>query len=755
MVLEKRWLKWLRYFFSGLLLYLVLVDLNVFYLFGPSPSISELRNPQLALASELYTCDSVLIGKYYKEKRSPVKLSEVAPVFIDALIATEDIRFYSHHGIDLKSALGGIFSTATGDKRGGSTLTQQLVKNLFRTRHTQSSGLLSKVPGIRTLAYKTKEWITSVKLEFNYSKTDILELYINTVGFGNNTYGIRVASITYFNKEPIHLTVEEACLLVGMLKATSTYNPISKPEAAVERRNIVIAQLGKYKSISPTQLDRLKQLPLLLDLSSKLKEEEQDSYLRSAAKESIENWCEENGYDIYRDGLQIYTTIDSKLQLLAEQAVNEKMREIQRRFNNHWEGRNPWVDEDRHEIKGFLQNYMQRTPVYKSLKKQFNNDTLSIDSCLNVRKRMKVFTWLGERDTTFSSYDSVRYYLTLMQTGLMTLNPFTRHIKAWVGGISHKYFKYDHVNQSKRQPGSTFKPFAYCTAIDKGYSPCDRFYDRPVHIRYLENGKNKVWSPQNSDWAFTGYYMSLRWAMAKSCNSVTAQLTEKVGWDNVVKYAHRCGIKSSLAKVPSICLGSSVVNLQEMVNAYGTFLADGLYAEPVLVNKIYDRDGRLLVEFKAQSKRVLDEETAWLMVWMLRGGMQEPGGTSQALWEYKLHWQKNEVGGKTGTSSNHSDGWYLGLTKDLITGVWVGADDPSIHFRVSELGEGSKTALPIYGRFMELVYQHPETGILPAKFPAPKNKIKRQYQCSSVTPKSVGDSIKILLSVPDSVVKSE
>lgn len=737
----RKCLNGLGYIGGVILLLIILFELNPLGFFGYIPSIQDIKTPKMPLASELFTSDSVLIGRYFKEKRSPVTLAEVDSHLIQVLLATEDVRFYKHHGIDMKSVLAGVFSTASGDKRGASTITQQLVKNLYHTRHPKNQGLAGKVPLLRTLSFKLKEWFTALKLEMTYTKPQLLEMYLNTVGFGNNAFGIKVAARTYFNKLPAELNWQESALLIGMLKATTTYNPLSNYDKAWERRNVVLDQLAKYNILSAEVADSLSSLPIILNNESLENDEEQDSYIRVAARQALQKWCDENGYDIYADGLKIYTTIDSKLQALAEQASNEKMREIQRRFNQHWRGQNPWVDDRKREIKGFLENYLERTPAYKALIQQYKSDTAAIDSVLQVKKPMKVFTWNGERDTLLSTIDSLRYYLTTLQTGMMTLDPFTGHIKVWIGGIHHRYFKYDHVNQSKRQPGSTFKPFAYCAAIDNGMSPCDRYYDTPVHIRYEEKGKKKVWSPQNSDWVFTGQHMTLRWAMARSCNSVTAQITEKVGWDNVARYAHKCGIRSPLAIVPSISLGSSVVTLQEMVNAYGTFLNSGLYTEPLLVHRICDRDGKLLAEFKATPRRVLSEETAWLMVWMFRGGMQEPGGTSQALWEYDLFKKGNEVGGKTGTSSNHADGWYIGLTKDLVTGVWVGADDPSIHFRVSELGEGSKTALPIYGRFMELVYQHPETGITLGKFPDPAVKITKTYRCGNVVQQVIPDSI--------------
>ncbi len=406
---------------------------------------------------------------------------------------------------------------------------------------------------------------------------------------------------------------------------------------------------------------------------------------------------------------------------------------LQKRFDNLWGNKNPWRDLKGNEIKDFLLKAEQRLPIYALLQTKYHGDTVQIKQYFEKKKQMKVFTWNGERDTTFSSADSLRYYTRLLNTGMMTIEPNSGKIKVWVGGIDNKYFKYDHVNQSKRQAGSTFKPFAYLTALDNGYSPCDKFTDKPVSISYVDDGKPQVWTPNNADWKFTGREMSLRWAMCKSVNSITAQLTEKVGWDKVVAYAHKCGIESPLRSVPSICLGSSDVSVYEMVRAYSTFLNKGNKIDPLLVTKITDKNGDSIAEFTLKTEKVLSDEVAWLMMYMFKGGMEEPGGTSQALWEYQGLWKNpsNEIGGKTGTSTKYVDGWYMGITKDLVTGVWVGADDRSVHFTTSETGEGSHTALPIFGRFMEKVYADPKSGYTPGPFPKPWTKITKSYNCPS------------------------
>lgn len=747
-------LRYALYLVLFIVLLFISVDSNFLGLFGYSPTFKFIRNPQFSVASELLTSDGKLIGKYYKENRNPAKYEELPKNLIDALVSTEDERFYSHHGIDYYSLISSIWSTARGDKRGGSTITQQLAKNLYHTRKKKSSGYLSKVPGLGTLVVKMKEWVTALKIEHVYTKQQILALYLNTVSFGNNTYGIKVASKKYFNKKPADLDVQESALLVGMLKATSTYNPENNPEKALARRNVVLGHMVKNKMLSAAEFSRVSVLPIRLDVSSVMDEEDKDSYIRAAVNNVIRVWAKKKGYDIYSDGLKIYTTIDSRFQQYAEEAVNTKMKSLQNTLNNQWKGKNPWVDENGIEIKDFVDQLIRRMPQYTYLTTHFT-DPAALTAYLKVPKRMRVFTWKGEKDTTFSSIDSLTYYAKMLQTGMMSFDPFTGYIKAWVGGIDNDYFKYDHVMQSKRQAGSTFKPFVYLAAIDNGFSPCDKITDKPVTISYIDvvDGKHKTWTPKNADWKNTYYDMSLRWAMGKSCNSVTAQLTEKIGPEKVVKYAKLLGIKSDLKAVPSIGLGPFDVSLFDMVGAYGTFLNHGTYTEPMLIVRIEDNDGNVIEEFKPKRKDVISEETSWLMLYMLQGGIQEPGGTSQALWEYDLWKKENQIGGKTGTSSNFSDAWYIGVSKDLVTGVWVGAEDRSVHFKTSQTGEGSRTALPIFGAYMEKLYHDPKSGITYGKFPKSKVKITRKYYCPTPIPRKdtlKSDSLNAV-SVPDSL----
>jgi penicillin-binding protein 1A len=730
--IRNQYLRYFTIFIYFIIIFFCAIELNFLWLFGYSPDMRDIKTPTMSLSSEVYTADGKLIGRFYKENRSPVDFKSISPNLIKALIATEDVRFYKHNGVDFYSFFTSMLSTAKGDRRGGSTITQQLAKNLFQTRKRKAQGLVSHVPLLGTVVFKFKEWLTAFKIEHVYSKEQILTMYLNTVPFGNNSFGIKTATLRYFNKNPDAVNPAEAATLVGMLKATSTYNPKVYPMRAIERRNVVLSQMEKSGDLSKADYALYSQKPIGLDLRYVDNTGQGDSYIRRAVEKWLDKWCKQNDYDLYEDGLKIYTTIDSKLQQYAEEAVAQKMKMLQKRFNNLWGSKNPWRDSKGVEIKDFLLKAEQRLPIYKLLSKKYNGDTSQINAYFTQKKKMNIFTWAGDRDTIFSSVDSIKYYTRILNTGMMTMEPSTGKIKVWVGGIDHKYFNYDHVNQAKRQAGSTFKPFAYVTALDNGFTPCDKFTDKPVTINYTDNGKPDVWQPNNADFHFSYREMSLRWAMGKSVNSITAQVTEHVGWDKIVDYAHKIGIESPLKSVPSVSLGSNDVSVFEMVRAYSTFLNKGEKVDPLLVTKITDQRGDVLQEFTLKAERVLSEETAWLMLYMFRGGMEEPGGTSQALWEYPGLWKKNnQIGGKTGTSSDYVDGWYMGITKDLVTGIWVGADDRSVHFTTSETGEGSHTALPIFGAFMEKVYADPKSGYTYGPFPKPWVKITKEYNCPS------------------------
>ncbi|WP_312697650.1 transglycosylase domain-containing protein [Sphingobacterium mizutaii] len=712
-----------------IILFTCAVQINFLGLFGSSPTKKEILLPELNVSSELFTADSVLIGRYYKQDRDPVPYDSISPNIVNALIATEDVRFRKHHGVDFIGLFGGVFSTLSGSDRGASTITQQLAKNLYRTRYKDAQGLLGKIPGIGLLVTKYKEWMTAFKLESKYSKEEILTMYLNTVSFSNNAYGIKSASVRYFDKLPSEVTVNEAAVLVGMLKGTTYYNPIRNPKNALQRRNVVLNQMEKEGYLKKDEVANLSKDSLGLNLNNQEVRNSNDSYLRTAVEKWLEDWGEENEIDIYTSGLKIYTTIDSRMQKIAETVVATKMKELQQRLDNVWGNELPWRDKEGNVIPNFLEDHAKKLPIYASLMKKYNDEAKVFEE-LNKKKSMEVFTWDGMEKVDYSTMDSLKHYLTMLNTGMMVMDPYNGNIKVWVGGINHNYYKFDHVNQAKRQAGSTFKPFAYAAALESGLAPCDKFTDKPVKIEFINNkGEHEIWEPKNADWSFSHSDLSLRHAMARSLNTVTAQITEKVGWDKVVEMAHKCGIDSKLESVPSVGLGSNDVSVFEMVRGYSTFMNEGKRTEPVLVSRIEDKDGKVLAEFKTSTKEAITAENAWLMGYMLRGTIEESGGTSQALWEWDLFQGENQIGGKTGTSSDYVDGWYMGVTKDLVAGVWVGCDEQSIHFKSSATGEGSKTALPIYALFMEELYKHPELGVTFGKFPEPTVEITKKYNC--------------------------
>ncbi|WP_229201448.1 penicillin-binding protein 1A [Arcicella aurantiaca] len=731
--------------------YIFCIETNFLWLTGEMPSVGELQNPKLSQSSEIYSSDGVLMGKFFLENRTPVKnYKDLSPYLVNALVATEDARFYQHSGIDYRALFGVAVGVMTGasERGGGSTITQQLAKNLFKTRKKEGvakKGVLGYVPGFKTLVIKTKEWLTAIKLERYYTKEEIILWYLNTVDFGSNSYGIKVAAKTYFNTSPDSLNVQEAAVLVGMQKATNTYNPRRNYDKSLGRRNTVLSRMVKYNYLPKLAYDSLIKLPITLKVNEETPYDGTSNYFKSAVAKALEKWADTSDVelDLYRDGLKIRTTIDSRMQTHAETAVQEGMKVLQKTFDNHWSGKNPWADEKGVEIPGFIDTVAKRTSYYKYLAVKYKNNQDSIWHYMkNVKRKMWVFSrnGSGEEQMTMSAYDSIAYYKRFLQSGMMSMDPFTGHIKAWVGGLDFQYFKYDHVSQGRRQPGSTFKPFVYTTAIDgpKNMSPCSQITDKPFEIEIEEKGEKKMWRPHNADGRFSYSTMSLRRAMARSINSCAAWLTNEVGPDSVVYYAHQMGIKSPLSAVASIGLGSNDVTLFEMVGAYGCFLNEGIFTEPMLVVSIEDRNGNTIHTFEPERHQAIKKESALLMRYMLEGGLEEQGGTSQNLWSFKDLFDgkdkyKSRFAGKTGTTSNHSDGWYMGLTSNLVTGTWVGGDDRSIHFRSGAYGEGSKTALPLFGRYMSKVIK--DAG-LEMYHPVPFEKldskrITKDFSCTS------------------------
>ena len=718
---------------------------------GSMPSVEDLQNSKVSQSSEIYTSDGVMIGKFYTENRTPVTAKMISPNLVKALIATEDIRFYTHSGIDYKAMASVALNIVSGttDRGGGSTITQQLAKKLFKTRKSDARGLLGSVPGLGTLIYKTKEWLTAIKLERNFTKEEILTMYFNTVDYGNNAYGINTAAKSYFSKSPDSLNVQESAVLVGLQKATTTYNPIRNPKRSLERRNVVISQMQKYGYLTVKQADSISALPIILNTKFETPYDGNANYFKNAVVDFVKKWGEENGYDLYTDGLKIYTTIDSRMQEAAEEAMTQKMKSLQRVFEDHWGKQNPWVDENGKEIPDFLANVIKRTSRYKNLAARFPNSPDSVLYYLNKKDTMTVYDWKnsGEMKRYWSSMDSLDYYKRVLRAGMMAMNPHDGKIKAWVGGLDYNYFKYDAVKQGKRQPGSTFKPFVYTTAIDDSsfnMSPCDQIEDKPFSKKYEEDGEEKEWKPRNATGYWTYSNMTLRRALAQSVNSVTAQLTDQVGPENVVRYAKKMGISTPLQALPSIGLGPFDVSLYDMVAAYSVFVNNGTYTKPILVTKIEESNGKIIEEFQPETHAAISPESAFLMVHMLKGGVEEPGGTSGSIkWRFDVAKNNNEIGGKTGTTSNNSDGWFMCITRDLVIGAWVGGDDRSIHFRTTNLGEGAKTALPIVGSFLEKIYRDKSIGIEPGPFPKPSFKINKEYQCTTYYAPSDDDSLEI------------
>lgn len=712
--------------------YVFVLQTNFLYLTGAMPTVEEIRKPKLNQASEIYSLDGQMITKFYAENRTPIDYKNIPKHLIQALVATEDARFYEHGGIDPRAIGRAVFSL--GRDGGGSTITQQLAKNLFKTRRRTRDGLLNRIPFVRKVIYKSKEWLMAMTLERNFTKEEILTYYFNTVDFGQNSFGLKTAAKTFFNKIPDSLNVQEGAVLVGLQKATTFYNPLKNPKNAETRRNIVLGQMAKYKYLTKAQADSISALPLKAEFTAENLNDGPASYLKKAVEDFVTEWGKKNDYDLYTDGLKIYTTIDSRMQKYAEDAVAERMKRLQKTFNNHWRGRNPWTDEDGKELPGFIDSVARRTERYKGLVKRFQLYPDSVAYYMKVKKQpMTVFDWDGKnhaREVNMTPYDSIAYYKRFLQAGMVAMDPHSGHIRAWVGGLDYDYFKYDHVKQGKRQPGSTFKPFVYATAIDDtifNMTPCDRIRDQPFRKPYRENGEEKVWEPKNSGGGFTYSNMTLRRALARSVNSITAQLTDMVGPERVVDYAHKLGITSKLAAVPSIGLGSSDVSLYELVSAYCSFVNEGQYTKPMIVQRIEDRDGTEIESFKQERRPAISPESAYLMLYMLQGGLQERGGTSQNLWSFDLFKHNHQMGGKTGTTSNNSDGWFVGVSDKLVVGAWVGGDDRSIHFRSTDMGEGAKTALPLVGGFLEKVYADARFRDLQGPFPKATVDIQKQY----------------------------
>lgn len=684
---------------------------------GSIPSRNKLKSIQNNTASEVYADDMVLLGRYYLQDRTNIRFDDISPNAIDALIATEDVRFYNHSGIDLRSTARVLVKTLLMGQEsagGGSTLSQQLAKNLF----PRKSRRVWDMPVI-----KLREIIIARKLESIYSKQELLELYLNTVPMGGNLYGIERSSRRFFNTTADSLNTEQAAVLIGMLKATTSYNPRLHPERSLQRRNVVLGQMARYNYLSVQQADSLKQLPLKLNYRYETHNDGIAPYFREQLRQELVEWAAKqrkpNGqpFNLYTDGLKIYTTIDSRMQRHAEQAVRKKMAQLQKQFDSHWKGRVPWGSD-----ASVIQLAMQRSDRYKKLKTGGASDEAILE---NFRQpvQMQVFNWQGNTSKPMSPMDSLAYYQRFLNTGLLAMEPATGYVRAWVGGINHHAFKYDHV-RSRRQVGSTFKPFVYAAALEKGIDPCTYFRNElttyPAH---------DDWAPRNANAQYGGEY-TMRGALAQSVNTISAHLILEAGVDRTVALAKRMGIQQDLPRVPALALGAADLSLLEMVSAYAAFANGGYKATPVYISRIEDRNGRIIHQHRggAETKRVLPRDDAALMLHMLQG-VVEDGSAARLRSEYGL---RMDIAGKTGTSQEHADGWFIGMTPDLVTGVWVGAESPKVRFRTISEGQGARTALPVWGEFMRRVAQDKAfTSLRSSRFAPLPAHLQSMAQCPS------------------------
>ncbi|MBJ6144169.1 transglycosylase domain-containing protein [Hymenobacter sp. BT559] len=711
----------------GLVLYVGAVNYNFMGLFGRMPNLRTLENPKSELASEVYSADGVLLGKYFRENRTPADYQDLPQNLIDALVATEDVRFEQHSGIDFKSIMRAV--AGLGRSGGGSTLSQQVAKVLFKTRPGEASnlndGTLNGEGKLGLLITKTKEWLLAIRLERNYTKREILRMYLNTVDYGSNAFGINTAAKTFFNKKPKDLTTPEAATLVGIVNAPSRFSPALHPARSKRRRNWVLHQMNRYGYLSAAELAKDTAKAIVLHYSVESPTQGLAPYFRTEVAKYLQTWAKETDHDLYADGLKIYTTLDSRMQAYAEQAVAEHLALQQKWFSAQWKGQQPWRDENGRVIPNFLATSMRRTQRYKSLMARYEGNKDSVNYYLRRKYRMPVFTWQGEKEMLLSPMDSLDYYKRYLRAGFMAVNPLNGQVKAWVGGPNYKFFKFDHVRQGKRQPGSTFKPIVYTAAIAEGYSPC---FPRPdVATTFPGVAGRPPYTPKNFEGGFSGRTFTLRQALARSMNSITAWLVSELTPQRVADYAKLLGITSPVDPVPAVGFGASDCSIFELCGVYGTFVNKGVWTSPIMVTRIDDKNGNMLREFIPRTRNVLTEETAYVMTNMLEASTTERGGTSTILHTgFKFN---TNIGAKTGTTSNYSDAWFMGITPDLVCGMWVGGEDRSIHFRSGYYGQGARLALPLYGIFMKKVYANKSIDINTGPFPAPRD-LKIELDCS-------------------------
>ena len=679
--------------------------------FGELPPLEELENPKTYLASEVYAEDGVLLGKYYLQNRSNTTFDELSPNLVNALIATEDVRFYDHSGIDFRRFTSAVLFL--GKRGGASTVTQQLAKNLFPRK--KFNNVFNKA------TTKLKEWITAIRIEERYTKEEIITMYFNTVEFGGNSFGISSAAKTFFGTTPLKLTEVEAAMLVGMLKAPTKYSPVRNPANALFRRNTVLNQMRKYDYINNETYDSLKAKPIELKYQEEDHNDGLAPYFREYLRQEILDWCAENGFNLYKDGLKIYTTINSKMQAMAEESVNTHVKFMQGKFFEHWKGREPWG-----QYKELITAGMKRSDRYLIMKAAGASEA-QIEKAFNTPVKMKVFSYTrGEVDTTMTPLDSIKYYKYFMQAGLMSMDPTTGFIKAWVGGINHKYFKYDHVNvAAKRQVGSTFKPLVYTLAIDNGWSPCYKAPNQRVVFEDYEN-----YSPNNADTKYNDPEMTLFRGLQFSVNNIVMQVMKQLGPTapkSVIELARKMGIQSDLPPYPSIALGVADISVYEMVGAFSTYANKGVWTEPIYLTRIEDKNGNIVREVVPRKVEAMSEQTAYIMEKMLER-VTAHGTAAKVKYLYQV---PGAVGGKTGTTQNYSDGWFIGITPTLATGIWTGFEDRAIHFRSMSLGSGSAMAMPIFGTYMKKALSDSSLVKVQQIWEAPKQPLSVEINCDS------------------------
>ncbi|WP_275315995.1 transglycosylase domain-containing protein [Tenacibaculum bernardetii] len=747
------YIKWFWGIILGGFLFICLLFLLASWgVFGDLPSFAELENPKSDLATEVISADGKTLGKYYvKANRTPIKYKDLPPILLKALIATEDERFYEHSGIDFRGLARAV--SKLGTEGGASTITQQLAKNLFNQGGTSNK--------LVRLTQKLKEWVVAVKLERQYTKEEIATMYLNTQGFLFNATGIRSAARIYFGKEPRELDVQEAAILVAMLKNPRQYNPHRErsKEKSLGRRNTVFSQMEKNGVITEEEKDSLQKTPLRINFTPESHSDGLATYFRENLKQRLKKWAKENpkdngeAYNIYKDGLKVYVTIDSRMQKYAEEASREHMSNLQSYFFEE-QKRNktaPFYDLDKKEILNNMKRAKRRSVRYKRMKINGKSEK-EIEKSFNTDVDMRVFSWKGDRDTVMTPYDSIRYYKHFLRSGLVSIEPQTGHIKAWVGGISNKYFKYDAVEQQKRQVGSTFKPFVYATAINQlKMSPCDKLPNVLYTIPKEKYGMPEDWTPKNASNEYGGE-LTLKKGLAGSVNVISAQLIDKVSPVNVARLAESAGITSKVDANPSIALGAVDLSLIEMVSAYSTFANKGLRVSPMMITRIEDKNGTVLEEFVPETKEVLSEESSYVILDLMKGVTTGGSGIRLRL-PYKYpdyitghpYNFTNPIAGKTGTTQNQSDGWFMGIVPNLVTGVWTGGEDRATHFAGIAKGQGAAMSLPTWALFMKKCYADESLNISQEDFEKPSEALSINVNCDEVKEEDVkeGEEIKV------------